>query len=116
MGYEQRTATEGMIFRKTNSEKGRKISVTPDNSPMRHLAYGRIILDKSRPSANFATGARESGLICISGEATVTVDGKPFALGKFDAMYVPRDSTVEVITNSTADLSEFSAEVAKKYP
>jgi len=34
------SAVERMIFRKTNAQTGRHVSVTPQNSTMRHLAYG----------------------------------------------------------------------------
>jgi 5-deoxy-glucuronate isomerase len=107
---------EKMVFRKTNSKSGRTISVTPENSTNQHLAYGRIILDASLPSVQFATGNRETGLICLSGGATVGVDGKPFQLGQYDALYVPRDSRIEVSTNTQVDLVEFSADVEHRYP
>lgn len=34
----------------------------------------------------------------------------------YDAIYIPRDSNVQITTKSTVDLAEFSAEVAGKYP
>ena len=68
---------EGMVFRKTNSKSGRNIYVTPANSTNKHLAYGRIMLEPSLPKIQFANGDRETGLICMSGGATVKVDGKP---------------------------------------
>jgi len=33
------------------------VSVTPQNSTMRHLAYGRIILNSSMPAVSFSAGA-----------------------------------------------------------
>jgi len=116
MTTEQRTGIEGMIFRKTNAHVGRKICVSPDNSTMKHLVYGRIILDSSHPSVRFSNGERETGLICLRGEAVVTVDGAEIPLGRYDALYIPRDSNVEVSTSSSVDLAEFSAEVANRYP
>ena len=110
------TETPHMIFRKTNARIGRHISVSPANSPMRHLTYARIILDSSQPAVSFATSGRETGLICLQGEAQVKVDGAPGRLGRFDAAYIPRDSTVEIGTDSSVDIAEFSAEVAKRYP
>ena len=116
MTTKQHVSTEGMIFRKTNAHVGRKICATPDNSTMQHLAYGRIILDASHPSVKFTTGERETGLICLRGEAQANLDGTVIPLGRFDAVYVPRDSNVEVSTSSSVDIAEFSAEVAKPYP
>jgi 5-deoxy-glucuronate isomerase len=107
---------EGMVFRKTHEHTGRRISVTPRNSSMQHLAYGRIILSPSNPVESFSTGDRETALICLSGQATVTVEGKDTALGQYDSIYVPRDSSVKVSTSSSADIAEFSAEVDKRYP
>jgi 5-deoxy-glucuronate isomerase len=107
---------EKMVFRETDSKSGRNIIVTPNNSATQHLAYGRIILDPSLPSVRFATGNRETGLICLLGWATVSVDGQSFPLGLFDAIYIPRDSQVEVSTTASTDLVEFSADVEDRYP
>ncbi len=109
-------AIEKMVFRRTNAHIGRLISITPQNSTMRHLAYGRIILNASKPSVSFSTGDRETGLICLSGEATVKVGGAETQLGRYDAIYIPRDSSVEVATKTDVDFAEFSAGVEKRYP
>jgi len=61
---------EGMGFRKTHQHTGRRISVTPENSSMQHLAYGRIVLNASNPAESFTTGDRETGLVCLAGQAT----------------------------------------------
>jgi 5-deoxy-glucuronate isomerase len=105
-----------MVFRKTHEHTGRRISVTPGNSSMKHLAYGRIILNPSKQVESFSNGDRETGLIVLSGQATVSVDGEDFSLGQYDSMYIPRDSSVKIATKSSADIAEFSAEVAKRYP
>jgi 5-deoxy-glucuronate isomerase len=105
-----------LVFRKTNEHTGRHISVNPANSSMRHLEYGRIILNDSKAVESFSTGDRETGLICLSGKATLSVDDKKHSLNLYDAIYIPRDSSVEVSTDSSVDLAEFSAEVANRYP
>src|SRR5258708_20449631 len=105
-----------LIFRGTNSKKGRSISITPDNSAMKHLIYGRIILDPEVSSAKVSTGPIETGLICLSGECTLTTDGKTNELRQFDSIYIPRDSEVEIQTATSVDLVECSAEVENKYP
>jgi 5-deoxy-glucuronate isomerase len=107
---------EKMVFRKTNAHTGRHVAVTPENSTMRHLAYGRIRLDSSVPGASFDNGDRETGLILLSGAVTARTDGKEFELGQYDAIYIPRDSKIEVSTKSHADLAEFSSDVEGKYP
>ena len=104
------------IFRGTNRKKGRTISITPDNSAMKHLAYGRIILDSDLSRAEFSTGDREIGLICLSGECSVKAEGQTHEIGRYDSIYLPRDTNVEITTRSAVDLAECSAEVDNKYP
>jgi 5-deoxy-glucuronate isomerase len=108
--------SNGTIFRATHAHKGRHISVTPDNSTMKHLSYGRIILDSEVRTISFESGAREVSLICLRGAGTVSVDGTITELGRYDSIYIPRDSSVEVSTQSSLDLAECSAEVEGKYP
>src|SRR6202021_2452916 len=109
-------AAEKMVFRKTNAHSGRQVAVTPANSTMRHLSYGRIILNSYEPHVSFSNGEQETGLICLSGNGVVKTAGNKFELGRFDAIYVPRDSAIEVATKSSVDFAEFSADVKGKYP
>jgi 5-deoxy-glucuronate isomerase len=109
-------APEKNIFRKTNAHTGRRVCITPGNSSMRHLAYSRIVLNSAKPSESFSNGDRETGLICLSGEATVSVEGKETTLGQRDAVYIPRDSAVKISTHASSDLAEFSCDVANRYP
>jgi 5-deoxy-glucuronate isomerase len=110
------TATEKNIVRKTNAHTGRRVCITPKNSSMTHLAYSRIILSAANPSESLSTGDRETGLICLSGEATISVDSKEIPLAQRDAIYIPRDSTVKITAKTSADLAEFSCDVANRYP
>jgi 5-deoxy-glucuronate isomerase len=107
---------ERIVFRKTNAHIGREVAVRPSNSAMQHLAYGRIILHASKPAVSFFTRNRETGLIVLSGEGTVKVDEKEVLLGQYDAIYIPRDSSVEVKTKAGVDIAEFSADVENRYP
>ncbi len=116
MSTQTQTAFEKMIFRKTNAKSGRHVAVTPQNSTMRHLAYARIRLNGSLPSVGFSNGNRETGLICLSGKAVLKTGGSEFELGQYDAVYIPRDSTIEVSTASETDIAEFSSDVEGKYP
>lgn len=109
-------APDKMVFRRTNQHVGRKISVTPQNSTNQYLSYGRIILNASTPSVSFATGGHETGLICLSGSAAVSVAGQDFEMTQYDSMYIPRDSRVEVSTRAAVDFAEFSAHVENQYP
>ncbi len=42
MSTQIEVAMEKMVFRKTNGQTGRHLAVTPENSTMRHLCYGRM--------------------------------------------------------------------------
>jgi 5-deoxy-glucuronate isomerase len=107
---------EKMVFRKTHQYKGRHISVTPGNSTNRHLSYGRLILDRDAPSISFSNGNQETGLICLSGKATVKTGQASFEVDQYDSLYIPRDSHIEVSTGSAVDFAEFSSDVEKRYP
>src|SRR5258706_10186260 len=116
MSTQTQVAFERMIFRKTNAQTGRHVSVTPQNSTMRHLAYGRIILNSSMPAVSFSGGGRETALICLAGRAFTKTSEREFELGQYDAIYIPRDSAIEVSTKSETDIAEFSSDVEGKYP
>ena len=116
MSTQTADAKEQYIFRGTNKQKGRHIAITPQNSSMKHLAYGRIILDRDVPSVDFKTGGQEIGLICLSGECSIDVNGETNNLGQYDSIYIPRDSDVRISTESSVDLAECAADVENKYP
>src|SRR5204863_6959073 len=116
MSSQMKETTAKQVFRGTNRNKGRHISITPENSAMKHLVYGRIILDQEVPRASFATGGLESGLICLSGKCTVKADGEAFEIDRYDSIYLPRDTHVEVSTETAVDLVECSAAVESRYP
>src|SRR5205823_10669178 len=99
MSTQMKEAKDQMIFRQTNSRKGRNISITPENSAMKHLVYGRIILDREKPSERFSTGSLETGLICLSGECTIAADGQTNKIDQYDSIYLPRDTEVEITTD-----------------
>ena len=50
MGTKEEGGIDQLIFRGTDKHTGRRISITPGNSSMKHLAYGRIILNAAKPS------------------------------------------------------------------
>jgi 5-deoxy-glucuronate isomerase len=116
MSTSMQEVSEQKIYRRTNAQKGRHLAITPQNSSMKHLIYGRIILDQETPRAKFATGKIESGLICLSGECRLTAEGQTVTIGRYDSIYIPRDAEVDIITASSVDLVECAAEVDQKYP
>ncbi len=105
------------VRRGTDRAKGRTISLAPGNGAVRHLHYGRIILDGGDDPIAFATGENETGLICMRGKASVEAAGRTFDLSPYDAVYVPRGSNVRVVPASPGcDLAEISAPVTGEYP
>jgi 5-deoxy-glucuronate isomerase len=116
MSTQSGVSMEKMVFRKTNAQTGRHLAVTPANSTMRHLSYGRIILNASQPSLSFPNGAQETGMICLAGSGTVKIAGYEYNFDQFDAIYIPRDSAIAVSTKTTVDFAEFSAGVEGNYP
>jgi 5-deoxy-glucuronate isomerase len=101
---------------KTHEGKGRRTSVAPGATASRFLHYGRITLAAGDPPLQFNNNDHEAGLICLNGKATVRAEGQTFELDRYDAVYVPRDSEIEVSTTTGCDLAEVSAPVAKRYP
>jgi 5-deoxy-glucuronate isomerase len=105
------------IVRDTAAARGRTCAVAPGTTASRYLRYGRIILDAGDAPVPFSTGALETGLIGLAGSATVAIDGMPHTLGRYDAIYVPRDSAVSVTPGADGcDLAEVAAPVSRRHP
>jgi 5-deoxy-glucuronate isomerase len=110
-------AADNCVVRDTAARKGRTRSVAPGGTPMRFLHYGRIVLDAGAESVQFQTGEMETGLIALRGSATVRADGQDYTLGRYDALYVSRDSAVRVTPSAEGcDLAEIAAPVAARHP
>ena len=110
-------APQTCIIRNTAVGKGRTVALAPGETPIRHLRYGRIILDAGDDPVRFATEDRETGLVCLGGSATVTAEGASHTLGRYDSVYVPRDSAIEVRPGADGcDLAEIAAPVAARHP
>ena len=107
----------GCIVRHTGGLKGRTRSVAPGLVASRHLHYGRIVLDAGDPPLRLNTAALETGFIALRGSASIQADGRPFMLDRYDALYVPRDTPVEIVAGSDGcDLAELAAPVEGTYP
>ena len=108
---------ESCVVRDTAAKKGRTRTVSPGITSAKHLHYGRIILDAGDAPVSFETGGHETGLIVLSGEATITTGGKAYEMGRYDSLYTPRDTGVEVRPGAAGcDIAEISAPVDKAYP
>ncbi len=103
------------VIRDTASKKGRTWSVLPGSTAMRLLRYGRIILSGTDRPLQFGTEELETALICLDGTAEVKADGTLYYLTRLDALYLPRDTSVEVTPGRDGcDLAEIAAPVAKR--
>ena len=105
------------IVRDTASKKGRTHSVLPGTTAARYLRYGRIILDAGDAPVAFASGDHEIGLVCLRGGGIVAAAGQRETLGRYDAIYLPRDTDIEVSAGADGcDFAEISAPVTARHP
>jgi 5-deoxy-glucuronate isomerase len=113
----QPITTDTCIVRNTASGRGRSMQVEPGRTAARHLHYGRIILAAGDSAVRFNTGDRETSLITLKGSAEVKTEAKTYSLGKYDAIYVPRDAAIEVTPGADGcDIAEIASPVAKRHP
>lgn len=93
---------------------GRNPLVSPRNSCMNYLSYGRILLDRNVSEVEINTEEQEFNLIVLRGNVTVSADGESSDLEPYDSVYVPRDSRVRLtVAQGNADLVECSAPVSQ---
>ena len=102
----------------THEGKGRRTAVAPGRTASRFLHYGRITLGAGDSALAFENGVHETGLVCLKGAAEISAAGETFRLGQYDALYVPRDSRIEVRPEGAdgCDIAELSAPVEGNYP
>ena len=96
-----------VVFRDTAARIGRHISVTPATSATTHLSYGRIRLDRDDARRDIRCRRRRGRPHLPVGNGNGRARAGPYALGRFDALYVPRDSTITVETGGDVDIAEF---------
>jgi 5-deoxy-glucuronate isomerase len=113
----QSITTDTCIVRNTAGHKGRTKAIEPGKTASRYLHYGRIILDAGHSPQHIATGEMETALICLRGTATVRAEDGTHVLGRYDAVYIPRDSAVDITPGPDgSDLAEIAAPVEKRHP
>jgi len=102
------------LFRNTAKGKGRFTCITPDNSPLQVLSYGRIILDKERREISENSDGQEMALICLKGEGVVVLNSVKYKIKPYDTIYIPPHTQFNVSTARQLDLAESSAPSEKK--
>ncbi|MGB5013441.1 MAG: 5-deoxy-glucuronate isomerase [Pyrinomonadaceae bacterium] len=104
------------VVKATHMHKGRTRSVEPGTTASRNLFYGRIRLEAGDAPIAFENATHETGLICLNGSGHVTTGGQTFAMSRYDALYIPRDSKIIAASDGDFDLAELSSPVENQYP
>ena len=113
----EQIAKDTCIVRNTAARKGRTQAVVPGKTATKYLHYGRIILDAGDEPVRFDTREMETGLVGLKGSAIVRAGDQSFTLGRFDSLYVPRDTAIDVTPGPDGcDLAELAAPVEQAYP
>ena len=113
----QMISPETCIVRDTGLVKGRAWQVEPGRTAMRYLHYGRIVLRADESAIRFQTNDRETGLIALKGTAQIKTENRTHELSRYDAVYVPRDATVEITAGPEGcDIAEAAVPVIKRHP
>jgi 5-deoxy-glucuronate isomerase len=108
---------ESCVVRATQGHRGRTRSVAPAITSSRYLHYGRILLEAKDAPLAFQPGPLETVLVGLGGDAEVRVGAGRYPIGRYDALYVPRDAAVEVLPGAAGcDLAEIAAPVEGRYP
>ena len=105
------------VVRNTAARPGRTRSVAPGTTAAAHLHVGRIILQAADPPVEVPASTHETGLVCLTGEATAQAGTQTHRMRPYDALYVPRDTAFKLAAGAGGcDLAEFSAPVEGTYP
>lgn len=108
--------TNAWLFRGTQRVQGRKRIIHQYNSGLEYLRYGRIVLGQGGGSVEVESQDEELGFICLAGTGTIRTNGRTFALGKYDALYLPRDSRCSIVSSQPFDVAEMAAPATKQHP
>jgi 5-deoxy-glucuronate isomerase len=107
---------DAWLFRGTQRVQGRKRIIHQHNSGLEYLRYGRIVLGQGGGAVDVESRDEELGLVCLGGNGSIRVDGQTFSLGKYDTLYLPRDSRCSVTSGESFDVAEMAAPATKRYP
>jgi 5-deoxy-glucuronate isomerase len=108
--------SQAWLFRQTHPVKGRKRLIDQSNTGLKFLRYGRIVFSGGEPPIAVDTKEEEIGLICLRGEGKVEVNGQGFGMKRYDALYLPRQTSAHLTSSEVFDLAECAAPVSQTYP
>ncbi len=98
-----------MVIRETASQKGHNRMITPENTDLQVLSFGRIILDSEVPEVQSASDNQEVCLISLQGKAEIEVGPSAYSMEPYDTLYIPPGHSYRVSTDSSTDLVEATA-------
>jgi len=104
------------LFRGTHTGQGRQRIIHQYNTGLEYLRYGRIRFGLGGGTLTLDSQDEEFGFVCLGGAGTIEADGREYAFGKFDSLYVPRDLRCSIRSGEQFDLAEMAAPVCKAYP
>src|SRR5574342_401603 len=104
------------LFRGTQRVQGRKRVIHQYNTGLEYLRYGRIVFWRGGGKVELESQDEELGFVCLSGTSSIATDGQAFTVGRYDALYLPRDSRCTVSSAGAFDLAEMGAPTGKNYP
>jgi 5-deoxy-glucuronate isomerase len=107
---------QAWLFRGTHKTQGRQRIIHQYNTGLEYLRYGRIAFGPGGGAVTVDSEDEELGFVCLGGSGSVQVNGHEYALGKYDALYVPRDQRCQVSAGDAFDLAEMAAPSGKAYP
>lgn len=99
-----------ILFRAKELKNGMNMIITPHNSDMEYLSYGRIFLnEKQKYSGN--TENNEHALGVLSKECKITIGENEYHLENQDAVYLPKNTSYQLkkVNNQRVDLIVASA-------
>ena len=91
------------IVRNTGAAHGRTLAIEPGKTAVKHLRYGRIVLDGADAPLDVDTGGLETGLIALSGAATSGWTAVEYQMRPYDSLYMPAGHDVPRAPRAQAD-------------
>jgi 5-deoxy-glucuronate isomerase len=108
--------THAWLFRGTHQVQGRKRIIHQYNTGLEFLRYGRIVFGEKGGQVEVDSLEEEFGFVCLKGSGTIEADGKRYSLGKYDALYLPKEGHCIISSRGAFDVAECAAPSSKKYP